>query len=334
MDRTEGSAAEQGGQFHRLVPPLIGEMAVVRHQVYWFSGPTHDRLRDNVFERGPGTRKQIWPCDDMESGPFRVGKYNLIQRTDRMKYVYVWWRGMLAHVRVMQHTEYISILTSLNFSRDVAKGESGVPNAGAYADAFRADRDEVRSLFSLLGSPGRPDGETNIHLQRLLGPLQAGATDNSLFVAFDGDFKMAQLCAEVLSPPSGQDRRGAEMIIDFRGLVTSASEAAGGGGESTDGGQRWFWRSRGGAREGRQPLFKRCFADAAMPRRETGLFLSEVYQQVIEDEQKWLLGSSPSPWFLTEIGKYWRAVRPDQEVADREEIEFTATGLLDGGRFS
>ena len=324
MTIAEDPTAGRAAQFHRLVPPLIGELSIVRHQVYWYSGTVHDRPQDNIFENVGDIEEITWGRTDGNKGLFRRCKFNDSQSNDRMKYIYVWWKGMLVHVRIRQHTEYVSILTSINFSRGVEHGNSGIADAPAYAAEFESSRAEVRTLFEKLGSQDRDDAEKP-PLERLLGPLDAAERDESLFVEFDRDFNMAGLREKVLpSSPVEANRSSAETIIDFRGLITSVptSEGAEGKRKGTN-----VKRNKTG---GEQPLFKPCFEDAAIPVRETGLFLSKEYQEVIEEEEELLAGGGRSPWFVKEIGKYWRAVRPDGEVEDREEIEFTATGLLDG----
>jgi len=172
----EQMSADGELRFHRLVPPLIGSLAVVRYQVFWYAHAKKDRAADAVLPRLADIRKETyeqWRAGgDRDINPFRDFPHADPQPNQRMQYLYVWWKGMLAHVRVQLHTEYFIVLTSINASRDVegAIGENEVTRA--YVDGFRARRLGVERAFDRLAVRSRRVSEADKQgaLNELLGP--------------------------------------------------------------------------------------------------------------------------------------------------------------------
>jgi hypothetical protein len=324
-------------RFHRLVPPLIGEMAVIRTQVYWYPGSGPDWSTDNKLPKLPMIEDSTfkgWSARKSGRNPFWPFDYSEAQPSDRMKYVYVWWRSMLAHVRIQRHTEYLAIITSLNFSRNMEKGAKGAAQRTTYFNNFNDERNAVQALFDRLARPAPAGQEEQAARDKeeaqdtLLGPLE-WVDANDLFAAFDSDFNMPGLHSLVLSGQHEEAKASAggvnaatnetEMILDLRGLVTSSPKE-----QRREALAKLFRRDK--------KLFQPCFDDRALPERADSHLLADFDQKAIEDEELALSKSGRDPWYLGEIGRYWRAVQPDVDshVKHSEAIEFSATGLLDG----
>jgi len=107
-----------------------------------------------------------------------------------------------------------------------------------------------------------------------------------------------------------------ETIIDLRGLITSSPREPGSRVTAFFGGSR--------------KLFRPCFKERARPIREDGHLLAASDQKAIKQEADALSKSGRDAWYLGAIGRYWRAVQPDAGVKEKEDVEFSATGLLDG----
>lgn len=333
---TDGKTASTGHPvvFHRLVPPLIGALSVVRHQVYWNLGPIRGRSADTSLPEIEQIKQATYGRPKQARDCFRSCEFSLSQPNTRMKYVYVWWMGMLVHVRIQQHTEYIAILTSINFARNQLNGEHARLKPRDYAELKKhylhkdcADkRASVEKWLAFLGSVRCAEHNKRSALNCLLGPLDATVDDNSLFAQFDIDFDMKELQGLVLpgkalpgSSASAEkaDDAGSQLIIDFRGLVTS--------GPSDD-----RTGLLGNFPGRKKKLFRLRFTDPARPVRDTGHLLAKKDRPAIEQEEGVLAKGGRDPWYLRTIGDYWRSVQPDSEVKYHEEIEFSATGLLDG----